>query len=51
MSTNSSQETDLAGRYLAGRSGKLGTEGAFEVLRKARLLEAQGRSVVHGLSP
>jgi aspartate/methionine/tyrosine aminotransferase len=33
--------------YLAERSGKLGTEGAFEVLRQARLLEAQGRSVVH----
>lgn len=47
MSTNPSQEADLAGHYLAERSGKLGTEGAFEVLRKARLLEAQGRSVIH----
>lgn len=34
-------------RYLAERSERLGTEGAFEVLRQARLLEAQGKSVVH----
>ncbi len=47
MSTYSPQEPDLAEHYLAERSGKLGTEGAFEVLRKARLLEAQGRSVIH----
>jgi aspartate/methionine/tyrosine aminotransferase len=47
LSTYSPQEPDLTGHYLAERSGKLGTEGAFEVLRKARLLEAQGRSVIH----
>jgi aspartate/methionine/tyrosine aminotransferase len=35
------------GRYLADRSERLGTEGAFEVLRQARLLEAQGKSIIH----
>lgn len=34
-------------RYVAEKVGRLGTEGAFEVLRKARLLEAEGRTVVH----
>lgn len=32
---------------VAQRMGRLGTETAFEVLVKARALEAQGRSVVH----
>lgn len=34
-------------RPLAGRLGRLGTETAFEVLAKARALEAQGRSIIH----
>ena len=33
-------------RY-ADRMNQLGTETAFEVLAKARALEAQGRSIVH----
>ena len=33
-------------RY-ADRMGQLGTETAFEVLAKARVLEAKGRSIVH----
>src|SRR5947208_1869319 len=32
---------------LAGRMSRLGTESAFEVLAKARALEAQGRKIVH----
>lgn len=32
---------------LAGRMGRLGTETAFDVLVKAKALEARGRSVVH----
>lgn len=32
---------------LAERMGRLGTESAFDVLLKAKALEAQGRSVVH----
>ncbi|TDW21741.1 pyridoxal phosphate-dependent aminotransferase [Kribbella kalugense] len=32
---------------LAGRMGRLGTESAFEVLAKAKALEAQGREIVH----
>lgn len=32
---------------LAGRMSRIGTESAFEVLRRARALEAQGRSIVH----
>ena len=34
-------------RPLAARLSRLGTETAFEVLAKARALEAQGRTVVH----
>src|SRR5712692_761151 len=34
-------------RPLASRMSRLGTEPAFEVLAKARALEAQGRSIVH----
>ena len=34
-------------RPLAGRLSLLGTETAFEVLAKARALEAQGRSIIH----
>ena len=37
---------DMA-RPLAPRMSRLGTETAFEVLAKARALEAQGRSIVH----
>ncbi|MGQ0551927.1 MAG: pyridoxal phosphate-dependent aminotransferase [Planctomycetota bacterium] len=32
---------------LAGRMSRLGTETAFEVLARARALEAQGRNIVH----
>ncbi|MFN8524399.1 MAG: pyridoxal phosphate-dependent aminotransferase [Chloroflexota bacterium] len=32
---------------LADRMGRLGTESAFDVLAKARALEAQGRDIVH----
>ncbi len=32
---------------LARRAERLGTEGAFEVLSRARALEAQGRTVIH----
>jgi len=32
---------------LASRMSNLGTEGAFEVLARARALEAQGRQIVH----
>src|SRR5690242_5621900 len=32
---------------LASAMGRLGTETAFEVLAKAKALEAQGRSVIH----
>ncbi len=32
---------------LAARMGRLGTETAFEVLARARALEAQGRDVIH----
>jgi aspartate/methionine/tyrosine aminotransferase len=34
-------------RPLAGRMSRLGTETAFEVLAKARALEAQGRDIIH----
>jgi aspartate aminotransferase len=33
--------------HLADRMGRLGTETAFEVLARARALEAQGRSIIH----
>jgi aspartate/methionine/tyrosine aminotransferase len=32
---------------LAARMGRLGTETAFEVLARAKQLEAEGRSIVH----
>ena len=32
---------------LATRMSRLGTESAFEVLAKARALEAQGRTIIH----
>src|SRR5436190_22431324 len=32
---------------LSSRMGRLGTETAFEVLARARALEAQGRHIVH----
>ncbi|HLQ05872.1 MAG TPA: aminotransferase class I/II-fold pyridoxal phosphate-dependent enzyme, partial [Verrucomicrobiae bacterium] len=34
-------------RPLANRMGRLGTETAFEVLARARALEAKGRHIVH----
>ena len=34
-------------RPLAARMTRLGTETAFEVLAKARALEAQGRDIIH----
>src|SRR5688572_32502018 len=34
-------------RPLASRMSRLGTETAFEVLAKARALEAKGRDIVH----
>src|ERR1044071_6659227 len=33
--------------HIAQRMSRLGTESAFEVLARARALEAQGRNVVH----
>jgi aspartate aminotransferase len=32
---------------LAARMSRIGTESAFEVLRRARALEAQGRNIIH----
>lgn len=32
---------------LAERTGRLGVEGAFDVLQKARALEAQGKHIIH----
>ena len=37
----------ISGMRLADRMSRIGTESAFEVLAKARALEAQGRSVIH----
>ena len=34
-------------RPLATRMERLGTETAFEVLAKAKALEAQGRTIIH----
>jgi aspartate aminotransferase len=34
-------------RPLSARMSRLGTETAFEVLAKARALEAQGRDIIH----
>ena len=39
-------KTIPAGR-LAGRMSRLGTESAFEVLARARALEAQGHKIIH----
>ena len=36
-----------AGVRLAARLSRLGTESAFEVLARARALEAEGRKVIH----
>ncbi len=35
------------GRFYASSMSRLGTETAFEVLAKAKALEAQGREIVH----
>src|ERR1700681_892780 len=37
----------MAAIRFAGRMSRLGTEGAFEVLARARRLEAQGKKIVH----
>lgn len=37
----------MTGFQLAGRMSRLGTESAFELLAKARALEAAGKSVIH----
>src|ERR1041385_870343 len=37
----------MSGSKLAARVGRMGTESAFEVLAKARALEAQGRRIIH----
>src|SRR5919109_2763067 len=42
-----SLETDEMSVRFAERMGRLGTEGAFEVLARARGLEAKGREIVH----
>ncbi len=34
-------------QFYANRMSRLGTEGAFEVLAKARALEAQGKTIIH----
>jgi aspartate/methionine/tyrosine aminotransferase len=39
--------TTLPDLKLATRMGRLGTETAFEVLAKAKALEAQGQSIIH----
>src|SRR5689334_24045044 len=44
MSTGLTTQTELR---LAKRMSRLGTETAFEVLAKARALEAQGRNIIH----
>src|SRR5919199_4551076 len=41
------QQTAQRDLRLARRMARLGTETAFEVLVKARALEAQGRDIVH----
>ena len=40
-------KTTLSSLHLASRMNRLGTESAFEVLVRARALEAQGREIVH----
>ncbi len=37
----------VADRMIADRMGRLGTESAFDVLARARALEAQGRDIIH----
>ena len=37
----------IAAARLADRMSRLGTESAFEVLARARALEAQGRTIIH----
>src|SRR5438552_16890609 len=38
---------DAASSRLAPRMSRLGTESAFEVLARARALEAEGRTIIH----
>lgn len=45
--TESSDIVSGTGTRFAARIGRLGTESAFEVLARAKALEAQGKSVVH----
>ena len=42
-----SEERAVGTIQLAERMGRLGTESAFEVLARARALEAQGVEVIH----
>src|SRR3974390_2007411 len=44
---SATMETTQLELRLASRMSRLGTETAFEVLNKARALEAQGRDIVH----
>src|SRR5437868_8414232 len=47
MATTIKTEAPAAELKLARRMSRLGTETAFEVLARARLLEAKGRDIVH----
>src|SRR5205085_9220998 len=47
MATTIKTEAPTAELKLARRMSRLGTETAFEVLARARLLEAKGRDIVH----
>jgi aspartate/methionine/tyrosine aminotransferase len=46
-STESLYDSEVTAIRFAERMSRLGTEGAFEVLAKARRLEAEGKKVVH----
>ena len=46
-STESHYDSNMTAIRFAERMSRLGTEGAFEVLAKARRLEAEGKRVVH----
>lgn len=47
MSTDTSNVSDKTSYHFADGVSRLGTETAFEVLARAKALEAQGRSIVH----
>jgi aspartate/methionine/tyrosine aminotransferase len=46
-STKSLYDSEVTAIRFAERMSRLGTEGAFEVLAKARRLEAEGKRIVH----